>query len=187
MHVGHELSCGAALATSVTALRKPRPRKACSARTRAAWLELWAHWCRAAPGVNAIAAGGHFGQIGGEDDAVRQVPELELPHPGEVAFGPGADAHRRPAALRQQKRAQVMFGAQLVSARARTRLRSASWASSGISDGATIMQSMVMLVSWRYRASAGRAGFVGDVQLDVWGTSRAINVRVADGSFGILP
>ena len=135
---------------------------------------------------NAIAAGGHFGQIVGEDDAVRQVPELELPHPGEVAFGPGADAHRRPAALRQQKRAQAMFGAQLVGSgthQAAQRLMGLIWDQRRGHDHAVDGHAGELAV----QGVAGRAGFVGDVQLDVWGTSRAINVRVADGSFGILP
>ena len=115
-----------------------------------------------------------------------QVPELELPHPGEVAFGPGADAHRRPAALRQQKRAQVMFGAQLVGSgthQAAQRLMGLIWDQRRGHDHAVDGHAGELAV----QGVAGRAGFVGDVQLDVWGTSRAINVRVADGSFGILP
>ena len=62
----------------------------------------------------AFARGRHIGQVFGEDDAVRQMLELELAQPFELAPRPSAHADGLPAALRRQELAQAMFGSQLV-------------------------------------------------------------------------
>src|SRR5205823_13526834 len=107
--VGHELGCGAET-TQIT--RFGDQRDGTQEADPAERLER-ADKRHLAGGLSALVEGRlqafdaftsrrHLGQVLGEDDAVWQVLELELPQPLEVALRPVAHTDGWPAALTQQ-------------------------------------------------------------------------------------